>query len=485
MKKSLLLVFIHGFKGGDDTFGDFPNHLRALVSHALPKINVQSMVYPQFETRGDLTETVARFKDWLQNKVIDIEVENKTPSPTIDPSVRVILVGHSMGGIVAAETLLSIARDTPIPSHEATTPPPGVGNNTTTTAPTSASNSTTNLNPPEANVEERASSAPPNSRTAPTSNPDEGTSEPVMNDGLMFPYIQAILAFDTPYLGIHPGVVAHGAETHFNTASSAYKAYTTATKFFGSGGSSNTATPSAPTAGALPAAGGSGWGRWGRYGLVAGGVAAVAAAGAGAWMNRDHISEGWSWVFSHLEFVGCLARGADLTQRVDAVVRMEETHGVGFADLYTALGNDKIGQTKYSAQFLGEQRTFCVVPERAAKSAVATATGRSDSPSPNKKRKMQQQQQDEEAKKQQRKSKGTWIRCTNAKAGSETGAHVAMFTPKDNPDYHAMGDRARGCIEGWIDTAWYEGSSTEEAHQADAGVEDTGSASAGSGKDEP
>lgn len=33
----------------------------------------------------------------LQNRVIDIEVENKTPSPSIDPSVRTVLVGHSMG----------------------------------------------------------------------------------------------------------------------------------------------------------------------------------------------------------------------------------------------------------------------------------------------------------------------------------------------------------------------------------------------------
>jgi len=33
----------------------------------------------------------------LQNKVIDLEVANGTPSPTVDPSVHVILVGHSMG----------------------------------------------------------------------------------------------------------------------------------------------------------------------------------------------------------------------------------------------------------------------------------------------------------------------------------------------------------------------------------------------------
>ena len=81
MKKTLLLVFIHGFKasrnsilskrfmadclqGGDNTFEKFPEHLRVLVSHKLPKLNVISAVYPQYETRGDLRSCVAKFKEW-------------------------------------------------------------------------------------------------------------------------------------------------------------------------------------------------------------------------------------------------------------------------------------------------------------------------------------------------------------------------------------------------------------------------------------
>jgi hypothetical protein len=63
-KKTILLVFIHGFKGSDHTFHSFPTDLRALLAHTLPKIDVVTVQYPQYETRGDLRECVARFKEW-------------------------------------------------------------------------------------------------------------------------------------------------------------------------------------------------------------------------------------------------------------------------------------------------------------------------------------------------------------------------------------------------------------------------------------
>ncbi|KAF2759018.1 hypothetical protein EJ05DRAFT_329656 [Pseudovirgaria hyperparasitica] len=376
MKKTLLLCFIHGFKGGDDTFAGFPEHLKGILSHALPKVTVKTITYPKFETVGDLKECVGRFKEWLQNKVIDLEVANSTPSPTVDPSVHTILIGHSMGGIVAAETLLSIASEQPI-SESAST---------------------------------------------------------LSNTSLMFPYIQAVLAFDTPYLGIAPGVVAHGAEGHWKKGQAAYNAYTNVASAFGWGGAKTPTTNSAIDASRMlpsstsindvngDAAAAPLWQRWGKVAMFAGAAGAVAAGGAAAYMNRDQISAGWTWVGSHLEFVGCLARGEELKKRLASLCRVSQAHELGFANLYTTLGKaveDK-SSSSWAAGVVGSDRTFCVIPGDKSE------------------------------------NRGFFIPAKNDKATAETWAHMGMFDVKENPDYYDMGARARDLIVGWCLNSWYE-----------------------------
>lgn len=72
IQKTILLVFIHGFKGNDHTFQNFPQDLRALIAHTLPQLNVVSIVYPQYETKGDLKECVARFKEWYVRTLFNV-----------------------------------------------------------------------------------------------------------------------------------------------------------------------------------------------------------------------------------------------------------------------------------------------------------------------------------------------------------------------------------------------------------------------------
>lgn len=251
----------------------------------------------------------------------------------------------------------------------------------------------------------------------------------------MFPYIQGILAFDTPYLGISPGVVAHGAEGHWNTAAAAYNAYNNVASTFGWGkkqepdpdvlaaskmlpSASSSGDPNADTA-VVPA-----WQRFGKIAMFAGAAGALAAAGGAAYMNREQLSEGWQFVGSHLEFVGCLARQEDMKKRIASVVTVSESLGIGFTDIYTQLGLavQKQGNpsTKWSSGILGEQRTFCIVPKT------------------------------ESVKKH-------FIPVVNDNATAETWAHMTMFEPKNHPNYYSMAETAKELVVNWTSsTSWYE-----------------------------
>lgn len=335
----------------------------------------------------------------LQNKVIDLEVANGTPSPTVDPSVHTVLVGHSMGGIVAAETLISIINEQPIHSG--------------------------------GSVHSSSSAG----------------GDPSL---LMFPYIQGILAFDTPYLGISPGVVAHGAEGHWNTASAAYSAYSNVTNAFKWGGKASPGPESsameaskmlpAPSTAAkavndsnADAAAAPLWQRYGRVALFAGAAGAVAAGGAAAYMKRDQLSEGWSWVGSHLEFVGSLARPEELKKRLSSVVNLSESQDIGFTNMYTCLGHAVETQSKssWSGKVLGSDRTFCNLPKG--------------------------------------ELKRYFIPTVNDKSMAETAAHMSMFEPRNNPGYYGMSERAKDTIVTWTFNQWYEEST---GPQQGMGLED-------------
>ncbi|GAM33383.1 hypothetical protein TCE0_004r00238 [Talaromyces pinophilus] len=443
-------------RGGNDTFLKFPDQLTALVRHALPNISVQYVTYPKFETRGDLKDCVGRFREWLQNKVIDIEVSNSTPSPTIDPSVHVILIGHSMGGIVGAETLLLLASEQPIP-------------------PLTASQMR-----------------------------DSSESIPFF----MFPHIQGLMAFDTPFLGIAPGVVSHGAQEHYRTASTAYNTFNEVAGIFGYGGNkaastAGTATTAATTTTGTTAAGSAAaksavlplppattdaaadaaatpsWSRWGKMAMFAGAAGAVAAGGAAAlYSQRERFNEGWRWVTSHLEFVGCLARPGDLRNRVASLAEIQRERGIKAINFYTCLGqgaapravdpsaaSNNAARSQSSSLFLriprAKDRTFCHLPEDFdASDHLLAGDGTPDHPGLK------------------------WVLALNDKVGDETTAHISMFGPKENPKYYMLAHEAADTIVRWIDQGWYASSTSEQPEEEGVREPDEGDGGGGKGKDD-
>ncbi|KAL4915134.1 hypothetical protein BDW62DRAFT_203986 [Aspergillus aurantiobrunneus] len=414
MKKTLLLVFIHGFKGGDDTFGNFPQHLQSIISRKLPSISVASLVYPKYETRGSLQESVNAFREWLQNQVIDLEVSNRTASPTVDPSVHVFLVGHSMGGIVAAETLLLLASEQPIPART----------------------------PPQSS--QFQSDGGSDTATADSTNLAESSS-------FMFPHIQGVFAFDTPYLGIAPGVVSYGAEGHYKNITSTYNAFSEVAGLFGYGASNTskkeTPTPPNDVKKQLPpspdddAAATPSWQRWGRYAMFAGAAGAVAAGGAAAmYTQRQRLTDGLGWVSSHLAFVGCLARPAELEQRLSQLLQVRKDRGIRCVNFYTSLGknasslvenNSNVNENSsqkpsFSSKIIrSKHRTFCCFPEKEDGQDNRLGTG------------------------------VEWIKAVNDRATDEIQAHTCMFLPKQNPAFHELINHACTAMVRSVDRGWY------------------------------
>jgi len=51
-------------QGSDNTFGEFRQHLQETIAQSLPDVLVTSVVYPKYETRGELAQTTGAFIEW-------------------------------------------------------------------------------------------------------------------------------------------------------------------------------------------------------------------------------------------------------------------------------------------------------------------------------------------------------------------------------------------------------------------------------------
>nr|CAG8446265.1 3523_t:CDS:2 [Entrophospora candida] len=83
----LLLVFIHGFKGDDTTFQKFPERIHNTLTSFYSDMETETIIYPRYETRGDLKKAVEIFCNWLEERV-ELEEEMLTEKRSADAIIR-------------------------------------------------------------------------------------------------------------------------------------------------------------------------------------------------------------------------------------------------------------------------------------------------------------------------------------------------------------------------------------------------------------
>ncbi|RGP78664.1 hypothetical protein FLONG3_3201 [Fusarium longipes] len=382
MPRTLLLCFIHGFKGTDNTFHEFPYDLKKAVAKDLPDTKVESVVYPKYETSGELAQASEGFLGWLKERVMDIRKKtSEKPWPPHDRDVGVVLVAHSMGGFVAADSLFLA-------------------------------------------INERAN------------NGDE-------NDPL-FPLIQGILTFDTPYNGLARSMFVYGAFSNYQKVNSVFNVMTALSAAAPASLARLSAGRAATTA-VTTGTRGPQWKTWQLVAVKTGTVGAIAAGGVAAYMNREAIIQGmksvrninkesvaegyrqsmdalgqglayinrgnvgksFAWLSDHVTFVGALLRQKELNRRLE---RIGSLKGVGMHDFYCSLGENGY----WSGGYFVPERTFCAVPEE------------SHSAYP------------------------IFERCVMPKAGDEVEAHMNMFIPEKHRGYEEMTERSAELVKGWF-----------------------------------
>lgn len=94
--RQLLVIYIHGFIGNDDSFQTFPLHVHKVLQRKLIATHqVYSKIYPRYKTYKAFHLARDDFSDWLTLHE--------------SPSTDVVLVGHSMGGLLAADVVLMVS----------------------------------------------------------------------------------------------------------------------------------------------------------------------------------------------------------------------------------------------------------------------------------------------------------------------------------------------------------------------------------------
>lgn len=264
-------------------------------------------------------------------------------------------------------------------------------------------------------------------------------------DDPIFPLIQGILTFDTPYNGLARSMFVYGSFSNYSKVNGVFNAMTALTAAAPATlsrlGARQAATSSVPSGPKNPA-----WTAWQLVAVRTGTVGAIAAGGVAAYthreaimkgvrslrnINRDSIAQGYNqslstlgqglayinrgnvgrsfaWLSDHFTFVGALMKQAELKRRLD---RLAAVRGVGVHDFYCSLGENGY----WSGGYFVPERTFCAVPTEG----------------------------EEEAGK-------LFERCVMKEAEDEIKAHMNLFRPEKHKGYEAMTERSADLVKTWF-----------------------------------
>ncbi|PPQ65935.1 hypothetical protein CVT26_010697 [Gymnopilus dilepis] len=267
----LLVVFIHGFKGDNATFGDFPQRLEHLLTEVIPHVKPQCVVFPVYEDKA-----VVRFADWLTTLVVEREVSSGLGAG----KAKVVLCGHSMGGLLAADSLREFVGTRP---------------------------------------DKEAPLWPKIIACLAFDTPYYGIHPFVVKNSVTkaAQYANAATTIGSALLGSWAGLTAKKAAEQ--TAEEQQRR-----------------SPSPPHS-PQPPANKSSWANWGGPAAAMGGALLAGAAAGVAYYKRDDLTQGLTWATDHLKYVGNLWDIEGLEKRVEDLIDIEKEFGVVFRTLYTHL----------------------------------------------------------------------------------------------------------------------------------------------------
>ncbi|KAF9142253.1 hypothetical protein BGX30_003058 [Mortierella sp. GBA39] len=397
-KATLLLLFIHGFKGHDHrTFLDFPTRIMTIFTNAKANLDVESIVYPQYDTRGDFNAAVKTFAEWTQEQVKNRQEFNEKVYKTLGedgqssgnvPPVYVCFLGHSMGGLVAADAALyleKLPQKSPVVGILAfDTPYYGLNHSIFTQA-----------------AYERAAGLA-----------QKATGVYSLASAAYLPAAAAWSSMSASKTGAAGAVGAAGAEGAAGEKATGYDSNTqsrdqtssAATAPGGFSAASLFSSAAVKTEKKEPKPASSGWG-WGSIALGIG--AAVVATGAAVVINK-HMNDGMQYVTSHIQFVGILWNSVQLKQRVDDILRLP----IGFHCFYTRVRIPASSTNNWTSG----SRTFVEL------TSIADATE-------------------------------PFFSARECSGQDEIEAHMEMFNPAKNFDYYPMGEETVKRVRVMVDEA--------------------------------